>query len=116
MISVALGGAVGAATRYLLSEYVNSTMKSQIPLAILVINVLGAFILGIIVQFSSVNLLLLLATGFCGGFTTYSTFSIEAIHLLQSKKYILFALHLLFNIFGSVLGVLVGQWITLMTI
>ncbi|MFV2046052.1 fluoride efflux transporter CrcB [Metabacillus sp. YM-086] len=112
MIAVAIGGAFGAAARYLIGEYIYTAFKSSMPISIMLINLLGAFLLGLFINITPGNILLFLATGFCGGFTTYSTFSIEAIQLVQEKKYLHFILYLLITIVGSILGILIGNFLS----
>ncbi|MDD2232713.1 MAG: fluoride efflux transporter CrcB [Sphaerochaetaceae bacterium] len=88
-IFIGLGGAAGAILRYLfgLLPFRN---PSGFPLTTLAINVIGAFIIGLVVALAqknpllSPNLILFLKVGVCGGFTTFSTFSLETFKLLES--------------------------------
>lgn len=84
MLVVLLGGGIGAILRYLISGILN---KKYMPWGTFVVNVLGCFIFGIFVSFLSdpYNKLLLM-TGFCGGFTTFSTFASETAHLFTGSK------------------------------
>jgi fluoride exporter len=88
---VGLGGALGSMLRY--AFYLAITVK-QFPLATLVVNITGSFIIGIVLALSvkdegfANNWKLFLATGVCGGFTTFSAFSAENISLLENEKYI----------------------------
>jgi len=88
VLMVFLGGMVGAPVRYLVDRAVQSRHQSVFPLGTLLINVSGAFILGAVTaatahQHLPGNLSLLLGTGFCGGLTTFSTFSFETMRLLE---------------------------------
>lgn len=88
VLMVALGGAVGAVLRYLLGLIPVKEITS-FPFITLIINVLGALLIGSIAAYSarhSVNesLLLFLKIGLCGGFTTFSTFSLETAQLIKS--------------------------------
>ena len=80
-VFVALGGAIGAVARYAISLI---PVKSQFPILTLVTNILGAVLIGFIVGMTdkkadvSQNTVLFWKTGICGGFTTFSTFSLEA--------------------------------------
>jgi CrcB protein len=81
LLLVFLGGGTGSVLRYLISRYLNHA--TILPLGTLVVNVLGSLFIGFILglgfrqQLISANGMLLLATGFCGGFTTFSAFSYE---------------------------------------
>lgn len=87
---VVLGGAVGAAGRYLLSQIINSRTRSDFPWGTLAVNLLGTFVLGLVTalwrseQLSSASYALI-ATGLCGAFTTFSTFSLELTTLIRTK-------------------------------
>ena len=86
---VGLGGAIGAMLRYGISMV---PVKSEFPYMTLLINFLGAIAIGILAAMSmrqsllTEHSLLLLKTGVCGGFTTFSTFSLEAVSLLEQHK------------------------------
>lgn len=83
---VALGGALGSLARYTLAQYVTYT---HFPLKTLLANALGCLIMGFLMGKAAsldAKQLLLLTTGFCGGFTTLSTFSYEVVTLYQSGQ------------------------------
>ena len=89
MVFVGIGGALGAILRYMISMI---PVKSDFPVLTLVTNVIGAFVIGCIVALSKKydmpkNAVLMLKTGVCGGFTTFSTFSLEAYNLFEGKKF-----------------------------
>ena len=84
VLLVALGGALGATTRYLTGRYVDS--YRSFPVATFLVNVAGCLILGLLSGASmSVQTFALLGTGFCGGLTTYSTFAVESVGLLRIR-------------------------------
>src|SRR5689334_2163030 len=89
---VGLGGAAGSVARYVLSVAVQSRFGAGFPVATFGINVVGSFLLGALMAYFSEDaaappeIQLLLATGFCGGFTTFSTFSYEAFRLLRDGE------------------------------
>ena len=109
---VALGGAVGSMARYAISLI---PVKMGFPLLTLMTNIIGAILIGFItgiVSFSdnvSKNMLLFLKTGVCGGFTTFSTFSLESYDLFLEKQYALGSVYVLLSCFGCILGVLCGK-------
>ncbi|PBC52706.1 fluoride efflux transporter CrcB [Rhodococcus sp. ACS1] len=84
VLLVAVGGALGATTRYLAGRYVDS--YRSFPVATFLVNVAGCLILGLLSGASmSAQAFALLGTGFCGGLTTYSTFAVESVGLLRIR-------------------------------
>ena len=111
LLFVALGGALGAAGRYGLSLL---PWKGAFPLLTLLTNFLGAVAIGFLSGLFSQRLLgargkLFWQTGVCGGFTTFSTFSLEAVTLFQNGKYLLGGAYILASVALCVAGVLLGQ-------
>ncbi|MBR6539891.1 MAG: fluoride efflux transporter CrcB [Bacteroides sp.] len=90
ILIVGCGSFVGGALRYLISMLMKNECASSFPVGTLVVNILGCFLIGIIyglfVRYSTTShmLCLLLTTGFCGGFTTFSTFANESLQMLQA--------------------------------
>lgn len=86
---VGLGGMIGSMLRYL---FVILIKPGSFPYATLTVNILGCLLIGIIIGFSAKdgslnNWKLFLATGICGGFTTFSAFSVECIQLMEQQRY-----------------------------
>ena len=111
LLLVALGGALGSAMRYLTAILLARHYTGSIPLATLVVNVLGCFLIGLLIGLCSETtyLRLLFITGFCGGFTTFSTFTAESYVMFREGAYGLAFLY----IAGSVLIGLLALWIGL---
>src|SRR6266550_9078253 len=89
---IALGGAAGSVLRYMVGGAVQRTSDSGFPVGTMVVNVSGCFIIGVLVrQFLNMQLSpelrALLIVGFCGGFTTFSTFSAETLGLIEGGEY-----------------------------
>lgn len=107
---VALGGAAGAVSRYAISLI---PVKSGFPILTLMTNIIGAVLIGFIAGIAgskiSKNTILFWKTGVCGGFTTFSTFSLEAYNLFDNGKYVIGGLYVLLNCCGCILGVLCGR-------
>jgi CrcB protein len=91
---VALGAGIGAPARYVIDYYVKQKRRSLIPFETLGINILGSFLLGLVIN-SADNLVLLIGTGFAGAFTTWSTLSVEQHSLLKERHYSKAAIYLL---------------------
>lgn len=91
---VAIGSAIGGMARYGTAQAVNSVWKEPFPLAIFLINVIGSFAIGSFAHWLTNtqdeamqnNIKLILMIGVCGGYTTFSTFSLETLSLLKSGQ------------------------------
>ena len=112
--AVGAGGFVGAVLRYLMG-LIPQLQRGAFPLATLLINVIGAILIGAVAEkagsASGMNptLLLFLKVGVCGGFTTFSTFSLEGVGLLESGRTGLFLLYALLSVALCLVGVLLGR-------
>ena len=109
---VALGGALGAVARYAISLI---PVKSGFPILTLITNMIGAVLIGFIVGFTSNrdgvsdNTILFWKTGVCGGFTTFSTFSLEAFNLFENKQYAAGGMYVILSCSCCILGILCGK-------
>ncbi len=117
IVPVGLAGSLGALTRYLLGRYIAGRIISQFPLGTLLINVTGAFLIGLLFtltgrNFLSIPLQTVLATGFLGGYTTFSTMSWEAVQLVRGGSTPLSFLYLggsvMLGLLAAVLGMALG--------
>ncbi|WP_341484992.1 fluoride efflux transporter CrcB [Christiangramia aestuarii] len=117
LILVFIGGGLGSSLRYLLSKYLNA--GQLLPYGTFLVNILGSLILGMTLGWAiKSNTLnsptnLLLAVGFCGGFTTFSTFSFENYSLIKSGDYLSFSVYffgsLILGIIAVFLGILISK-------
>lgn len=110
---VGTGGFLGSALRYLISYQLESKILSSFPYGTFTVNILGSFILGILIGSTikdavSPEARLLLATGFCGGFTTFSTFTYEFYALLQDGQLQLGFSYMTISLIGGLLAVWAG--------
>lgn len=113
---VFIGGGTGSMARYLLGKFLNNS-TTGIPYGTFLANILGSLLIGLILGYfvKSENLsqetTLLLATGFCGGFTTFSTFAYESHLFLKSGDFISFAAYALASIVVGFAAVFLGMWL-----
>ena len=111
-----LGALAGAFLRYKIAE--SPILLGVLPINILIINVIGSFILGMFVVISMhFNLdpkySVLIAIGFCGSFTTMSSFALQSVSLIDSRHLVLFCLNLIGNVGLSILALVTGRMIML---
>lgn len=117
ILIIGLGGFLGTISRYLSQELVNKIFSSQIPLGTLTVNIVGSFLIGIIYALSEKNnlfsseLKMFLAVGFCGGFTTFSSFAYENLNLLKEGNYFNFLLYITISIIVGLLAVFSGVYL-----
>ena len=109
---VFLGGGVGSVFRFMISRMVDYK-EGTFPYATLLANIISSLILGILMGWiikhgMSVQNKLLLLTGFCGGFSTFSTFSGESLHLFQKGQWGLASCYILVSIMTGIASVLIG--------
>ncbi|WP_159948833.1 fluoride efflux transporter CrcB [Polaribacter septentrionalilitoris] len=113
LLLVFIGGGFGSALRFLVGKWLNN-LESGIPLGTFAANILGSLFIGIILGYAakndaiSQNHTLLLATGFCGGFTTFSTFAYENHILLKSGDFTTFAFYTIASFVVGFLAVFAG--------
>ena len=116
-IYVAAGGALGAVGRYAISLI---GTKAIFPVQTLLTNIIGAILIGFIVGIASsqsnvsANTILFWKTGICGGFTTFSTFSLEAYELFERKLYLESGLYVLLSVVGCLIGIVCGKKMALL--
>ncbi len=114
---VAVGGAVGCCARYAVTQLIQQVYGRSFPLATLIINVLGCFLMGFLFFETlerismSPTLRTAILTGGLGGFTTFSTFAMESILLIEGGEIGYMAAYLLLSVFLGLAAALVGAYI-----
>ncbi|SMG40122.1 camphor resistance protein CrcB [Marivirga sericea] len=112
ILLIGLGGGLGSIARYATSQYADKYLSSVLPYGTFIANILGSLLIGVLlgylVDHPSQNFKLLLVTGFCGGFTTFSTFTYENFSYLQNGQIGLFLLYTLGSVVIGLLTVFAG--------
>ncbi|WP_437931042.1 fluoride efflux transporter CrcB [Sorangium sp. So ce291] len=112
---IGLGGAAGTLARYGLSTWCQQRFGAAFPYGTLAVNVIGSFLLGVILQVAATTELLSptlrlgLSTGVMGGFTTYSSFNYETIKLVEDRAWTLGALNVLVTVAGCLIAGVLGM-------
>lgn len=114
---VGVGGIFGSITRYSLGKVIMQKANTTFPIGTFLINITGAILLGIVNGIGIAgNLYFLLADGFLGAYTTFSTFTVDSLNLIKSNQLLLAMVYILGTSFGSVifawLGVSLSRLIT----
>ncbi len=113
---VGLGGALGSMLRYATSLLTAKYYANAFPVATFITNIVGCLLIGVLIGYFSKNgnqsLQFLLITGFCGGYTTFSTFAAENIALWQSQNYLTLITYTLASVLVGFLAVGLGLMLT----
>jgi CrcB protein len=111
---VALGSAAGGASRFLLGTLIQQRTGGTFPMGTLLIHVSGSLLLGFLLRYAlatpaiSPELRGLLTSGFCGGYTTFSTFSLETVNMVEEGDYRRAAVYVLLSVIVSLVGAYLG--------
>ena len=112
---IGAGGFLGAVCRYLLGQAVSASIKHPFPFSTLLINFIGALLMGLITEFSfkiapiPANIIAFLTVGILGGFTTFSTFSLETVNLMESGRVMLSLMNAVASVVLCIAGVYLGK-------
>ena len=116
LLLIFIGGGLGSVSRYALMNTVSRTLGAPaFPWGTASVNIIGAFVIGVLLEVLALRLSmptparLLLITGFLGGFTTFSTFSLECALLLERHEYISLGLYIALSVIGTIAAVFLGS-------
>ncbi|HWJ89870.1 MAG TPA: fluoride efflux transporter CrcB [Flavisolibacter sp.] len=112
ILLVGLGGGVGSILRYLCQRSLNA----RFPYGTFVVNIVGCLIIGLLWGYFSRHTdesrRLLLVTGFCGGFTTFSSFTYEGVQMMTDNRWLVFAFYIAISVFTGLLATWAGYKLT----
>ena len=114
LLYVALGSAIGGVSRYLLGGLVQRLLDTTFPAGTLLVNVTGSFLLGAIIRYALETPSLtpevrgFLTVGFCGGYTTFSTFSYETMALLEDGEWARAGVYITASVILSLIATFLG--------
>lgn len=117
ILLVLAGSAAGGSARYITSMLIQSKNNTPFPMGTFAINILGCFIIGMVYAVAARNastgsdIKLLLATGFCGGFTTFSAFAFENLELLKSGQQLTALIYIILSVVLGILAVVLGAYL-----
>jgi CrcB protein len=117
ILLVGLGGGVGSVLRYFSAVCSNKICHTVFPAGTFFVNILGCFMIGLLIgfldhrQILDENYRLLFVTGFCGGFTTFSAFSVESLRLFESGHTLSGILYVMASVLIGIAVVWLGIWL-----
>ena len=115
IILIGLGSGLGGVLRYWLSGVVAERIGETFPWGTMTVNIVGSLLIGLLAAFVDSDRVLMtpgsrqfLMMGFCGGFTTFSSFSLQTIRLMQDSEWLHAGGNILFSVFLCLIGVFIG--------
>ncbi|MBX7045854.1 MAG: fluoride efflux transporter CrcB [Ignavibacteria bacterium] len=118
VLLVFIGGGIGSAMRYLIGKSFTGWIHNPFPYSTFIVNIIGCFLIGIFLtlpekfDWFTIEYRLFLATGICGGFTTFSTFSYENYALLKEGDYVYFLLYTILSFSLGLAATFLGMYLT----
>lgn len=116
ILAIFIGGGTGAVARYAAGLFCLCFLKTNLPVATFFVNIIGCFIIGFIYIFFMEKLnvhpavKLALSAGFCGGLTTFSTFSLELFEMIRNSQFLHAVLYILFSVIIGIIAVCLGGY------
>jgi CrcB protein len=117
LLLIGLGGFLGSISRFLIALGVNRIFQSVLPVGTLTVNILGCLLIGIIYSLAeqknmlSPELRIFLGVGFCGGFTTYSSFAFDKFSLIKTGDFLMLSVYVGASVFLGLIAVYLGSQI-----
>lgn len=121
LVVVAIGGAIGSVTRYMLGNFITKNYHGSFPVGTFAINILGCFLMGLCMssliqkEMAETTWRLFLCVGLLGGFTTFSSFGYEAITMLSNGKTLMAGMYagcsVVAGLFSAITGMMVAKFI-----
>ncbi|WP_372639471.1 fluoride efflux transporter CrcB [Ancylomarina sp.] len=117
LLLIGLGGFLGSISRFLIALGVNRIFQSVLPVGTLAVNILGCILIGIIYSLAqeknmlSPELRIFLGVGFCGGFTTYSSFAFDKFSLIKTGDFLMLSVYVSASVFLGLIAVYLGSQI-----
>ena len=118
ILLVGLGGAVGSIARYICQKYLNNAFPDAFPMGTFLVNISGCLAIGMLYGLTSnyaiftTELRLLLMAGFCGGFTTFSAYTLESLALIEQQRYTTFFLYFTGSVVLGLAATFLGALVT----
>lgn len=115
---ISLAGGLGAVARFTIDGLIRAIVGRQFPWGTLIINISGSLVLGMMAGLvlsgqAGADAKLIIGTGFCGGFTTFSTASFESVRLIEERRFAAAWLQVLGNLGFTIAAAAAGLWLTL---
>jgi len=117
VLMVAMGGAIGSSMRYLVGVWATRLFGFNFPWGTMIVNILGSFIMGVLVSLLALRFSVgnevraFLAVGLLGGFTTFSSFTLDAVYLLEKKQYSHALSYMSVSVIGGLLALFLGLYL-----
>ena len=115
ILLVLVGSGIGGASRYIIADFIKQKYSPKYPLGTCLINIVGCFIIGLVLGYYTKNttentdIKLLLTTGFCGGFTTFSAFAAENLYLIKSGNQLTALFYIILSVLLGILATFLGS-------
>lgn len=117
LLLVGMGGFLGSISRFLVGQALHRIFDTVFPIGTMTVNIVGSFIIGVVYSLAerdnliSPEIRMFLAVGFCGGFTTFSSFAFDKLNLLKDSGFLYLSMYLGGSIFLGLLAVYLGTQI-----